>query len=287
MKPVVTVGLDGTPESLSAAFWAAQEASARGATLRLLHAWVLLSTETAERQPEGDPNYWAKRIVSDACDAIEERFPDLPVYEDLIAAAPVDALLEAAAESQTLVLGSRALSSLSGYFLGDIGMHVLARAGVPTVLVRAREDAAPITEDGDVVLGLSLRHPCDKLIEYAFEAAVRRGSTLRAVHGRSLPPSAYNRGGLDPYLTHELTREAQRDLTRTLSPWRDRFPDVMVMERVQMESPARAVVGDIAGTGLLVVGRREKRPVLSPRIGHVLSAAVHHAPCPVAVVPHD
>ncbi|MCX4553492.1 universal stress protein [Streptomyces sp. NBC_01267] len=287
MNPVVTVGLDGTPESLSAAFWAAQEASARGATLRLLHAWVLLSTERAERQPEADPNYWPKRIVSDACDAIEERFPDLPVYEDLVATAPVDALLEAAAESQTLVLGSRALSSLSGYFLGDIGMHVLARAGVPTVLVRAREDAAPISEDGDVVLGLSLRHPCDKLIQYAFDAAIRRGATLRAVHGRNLPPSAYTRGGPDPYLSHELTCEAQRDLTRTLSPWRDRYPAVMVIERVQMESPARAVVRDIAGTGLLVVGRWEKRPTFSPRIGHVLSATLHHAPCPVAVVPHD
>ncbi|MBO0916174.1 universal stress protein [Streptomyces laculatispora] len=286
MNPVVTVGLDGTPESLSAALWAAQEASARGATLRFLHAWVLLSPETGSQQPEGDRNYWPKRIVSDACDTIMERFPDLPVYEDLVATEPVDALLEAATESQTLVLGSRALSSLTGYFLGDIGMQVLARAAVPTVLVRARKDAAPITEEGDVVLGLGLRHPCDKLIEYAFGAAIRRGATLRAVHGRSLPPSAYNRGGPAPYLSRELTREAQQDLTRTLSPWRDRFPDVRVVESVRMESPGRAVVRDIAGTGLLVVGRREKRPALSPRIGHVLSAAVHHAPCPVAVVPH-
>ncbi|WP_328333191.1 MULTISPECIES: universal stress protein [unclassified Streptomyces] len=287
MNAVVTVGLDGTPESLSAALWAAQEASARGATLRLLHAWVLLAPEApAAEQPEGDPNYWPKRIVSDARDAIGQRFPGLRVYEDLVAKEPMGALLEAAAESQTLVLGSRALSSLTGYFLGDIGMHVLARAEVPTVLVRAREDEAPITEDGDVVLGLSLRRPCDELIEYAFDAAIRRDSTLRAVHGRNLPPSAYTRGGLDPYLSHELTREAQQDLTRTLSPWRDRFPDVRVVEKVRMESPARAIVRDIAGTGLLVVGRRVKRPAFSRRIGHVPSAAVHHAPCPVAVVPH-
>ncbi|MCX4722786.1 universal stress protein [Streptomyces sp. NBC_01020] len=286
MNAVVTVGLDGTPESLSAALWAAQEASARGATLRLLHAWVMLAPEGDAQQSENDPNYWPKRIVSDARDAIGQRFPDLRVYEDLVAREPMDALLEAATESQTLVLGSRALSSLTGYFLGDIGMHVLARAEVPTVLVRAGEDTAPITEDGDVVLGLSLRRPCDELIEYAFDAAIRRDSTLRVVHGRNLPPSAYNRGGLDPYLSHELTREAQQDLTRTLSPWRGRFPDVRVVESVQMESPARAVVRDIAGTGLLVVGRRVRHRPFPRRIGHVPSAAVHHAPCPVAVVPH-
>ncbi|WP_030354263.1 universal stress protein [Streptomyces scopuliridis] len=286
MNPMVTAGLDGTPESLSAALWAAQEASARRAALRLLHAWVLLSPDRGDQQPENDQNYWPKRIVAEAGRTIEERFPDLRLYEDLVREEPVKALLEAAGESETLVLGSRDMAPLASLFLGDIGMHVLARSRTPTVLVRAREDSAPITEDGDVVLGLSLSGPCDALIEYGFDAAARRDVTLRVVHGRNLPPPAYNRGGLDPYLSHEMTREARRDLTQALRPWRDRFPDVPVVETVRMQSPARAVVRDIAGTGLLVVGRREERPALSPRIGHVLSAAVHHAPCPVAVVPH-
>ncbi|MFE2943089.1 universal stress protein [Streptomyces sp. NPDC059255] len=286
VKPVVTVGLDGTPESLSAALWAAQEASARGATLRLLHAWAMIVPERGDHPRENDRNYWPKRIVAEACGMIEERFPDLPVYEDLAAEEPVDALLGAAAESQSLVLGSRDVTGLAGYFLGAVGMHVLARSETVTVLVRAREDPASMEENGDVVLGLSLRGTPDALLTYGFGTAARRAAVLRVVHGRSLPPPAYNRGGVDPYISHEMTVQAQRDLSRTLRPWRDRFPDVRVVESVRMESPARAVVRDIAGTGLLVVGRRKKRPALSPRIGHVLSAAVHHAPCPVAVVPH-
>ncbi|MFJ2555049.1 MULTISPECIES: universal stress protein [unclassified Streptomyces] len=286
VNPVVTVGLDGTPESLSAALWAAQEASARGATLRLLHAWVMLAPERGDQPQENDRNYWPKRIVAEAARTIEERFPGLPVYQDLVAEEPVEALLAVAMESQSLVLGSRDVTGLAGYFLGDIGMHVLARTEAVTVLVRAREDPASIKENGDVVLGLSLHGTCDALLAYGFGTAARRGAVLRVVHGRNLPPPAYNRGGIDPYLSHEMTTRAQQDLTRALRPWRDRFPDVSVVESVRMESPGRAVVRDIAGTGLLVVGRRIRRPVLAPRIGHVLSAAVHHAPCPVAVVPH-
>ncbi|MEU7642123.1 universal stress protein, partial [Streptomyces sp. NPDC039016] len=40
-----------------------------------------------------------------------------------------------------------------------------------------------------------------------------------------------------------------------------------------------------AGAQLLIVGRRHLGRAV-PRIGHVVHAAVHHAPCPVAIVPH-
>ncbi|NDZ98224.1 universal stress protein, partial [Streptomyces sp. SID10116] len=36
----------------------------------------------------------------------------------------------------------------------------------------------------------------------------------------------------------------------------------------------------------LVVGRRARRAPVGARIGSVAHAVLHHAPCPVAVVPH-
>lgn len=47
MQPVVTVGIDGSPESLSAAQWATDGAEKRRLTLRLLHAWPLPAPEPA------------------------------------------------------------------------------------------------------------------------------------------------------------------------------------------------------------------------------------------------
>ncbi|MFF3754641.1 universal stress protein [Streptomyces sp. NPDC002018] len=290
MTAVVTVGLDGTPESLSAARWAAREAELRHATLRMTHAWILLSAEPTGSAPESEQNYWPKRIMKEALGAVTSAHPDLPVIEDLVAQDPVSALLDAAGESRMLVLGSRDMAPMASYFLGDVGLHVVARADSPSVLVRAREErdaAASVADDGDVVVGLSLHGPCESLLAFAFDSAARRGVTLRAVHGRSLPAPAYTRGGLDPYDSGTAAQDARRELHDVLSPWREKFPDVRVAGTVSTESAARAVVRGAAGAGLLVVGRRKTRPVLSPRVGHVLSAAVHHAPCPVAVVPHD
>ncbi|MEU9045713.1 MULTISPECIES: universal stress protein [unclassified Kitasatospora] len=52
MPKDITVGLDGSPESLSAAHWAAREAQLRGLPLRLLHLWIL-PPMTAQRISRG------------------------------------------------------------------------------------------------------------------------------------------------------------------------------------------------------------------------------------------
>lgn len=295
MKDVITVGLDGTPESLAAAVWAAQEAALRKVRLRLLHAWVMLAQEPAPHAADEPPpsdvedrNYWPHRIVEDARAAILERHPGLPVDHELVAEDAFKALQDAAAQSDLLVLGSRDLGPVSRYTLGEIGLKVVAHVVTPTVLVRARQNAAATAPEGDVVVGVSLHEPCEAMLDFAFSAAERRGAVLRAVHGRHLPAHAYNRGGgVEPYVVEDMTKDVQRELGEALALWREKYPDVRVDERVELVSPAQALLRDAEAAGLLVVGRRHKRHLLAPRIGHMVQAAVHHAPCPVAVIPHE
>jgi CBS-domain-containing membrane protein len=66
MEQVLTVGLDGSPESLTAAHWAADEAQRRRLTLRLLHAWPLLAPEPTAVPSEVDHNYCPIGVVSEA-----------------------------------------------------------------------------------------------------------------------------------------------------------------------------------------------------------------------------
>ncbi|MGW7490643.1 universal stress protein [Streptomyces sp. NPDC054786] len=288
MKDVITAGVDGTPESLSAIQWAAQEARLRHARLRLLHAWVLLTPEPVPHPlEEGDQNYWPHRMMDEAVTAVRTRFPDLPVDPVLVSKDPLEALQEAAGQSDLLVLGSRDLGPVSRFALGELGLKLVAHTECPTALVRARRDAAAVEQDGEVMVGVGLHGPCEALLAFAFDTAARRAVTLRAVHGRHLPSYAYNRGGgVEPIAAEEAAQDARQELAAVLHPWREKYPDLHVDERVVMESPAPALLHSAADAGLLIVGRRHRHRLPTPRIGHVVQAVVHHAPCPVAVVPH-
>jgi nucleotide-binding universal stress UspA family protein len=291
MEPVVTVGLDGSPESLAAARWAAGEAERRGFTLRLLHAWPLLAAEPPGVPPEADQNYWARRIVHKTRAELQARHPGLSVVDDLVADDAEQALLRAASESEMVVLGSRGLLPVESYFLGDISMPVVAHAERPVVLVRAGGDGDGPQPDrtgaGGVAVALKLHGPCDDLLEFGFRTAAARGVPLRAVHGRSLPVDAYVPWGVDHEVAEEVAQEAQQLLDRTLRPWRDRFPQVETVDSLALISPAKAVVQAAEDVDLLVVGRRRHRRPLAPHLGSVAQAAIHHAHCPVAVVPHE
>jgi nucleotide-binding universal stress UspA family protein len=289
MQPVVTVGLDGSPESLAAAHWAADEAEKRGLTLRLLHAWPLLAPEPTHAPSEVDQNYWAKRLVHTTQAELQARHPGLSIVGNLVADDAQNALLRAATESDMLVLGSRGLEPVESYFLGDVSMPVVARAERPVVLVRAqtgRDGAAPASA-GRVVVALKLHGSSNDLLDFAFHTAAARGVPLQAIHGRSVPLHARVPWGVDHNITEEITRDALKELGKALRPWREKYPQVDVADGIRLESPSKAVVRSAEGAALLVVGRRVHRPGLAPHLGPVTQAAIHHGRCAVAVVPHD
>ncbi|MEI5525572.1 universal stress protein [Streptomyces brasiliscabiei] len=289
MEPVVTVGLDGSPASLAAARWAAVEAERRRLTLRLLHAWPLLAPEPARAPSEVDQNYWAKRLVHTAQAELSARHPGLTVVGSLVADDAQEALLRAAAESELLVLGSRGLGSAESYFMGDVSMPVVARAGRPVVLVRvepAKEQSGATSAD-KVVVAMDLHRSGDELLDFAFHSAAARDVPLVAVRGRSVPFHARMPWGVDHEVTEELTGEAREGLDRALKPWREKYPQVEVDEDIRLTSPAKAAVHAAEGAALLVVGRRVHRHGATHHLDHVAHAAIHHGRCPVAVVPHD
>ncbi|MFI8191628.1 universal stress protein [Streptomyces sp. NPDC085946] len=300
MARTITVGLDGSAESRAAAEWAAREAKLRDLPVRLVHVWQPVPEPMAQAPLLGaeTQQHWTERIPREAAEGLRLRHPGVEVRTEQHAGTPSDVLVEAARDAELLVLGSRALSGLGGFLVGSVGQSVVARTEVPVVLVRAGEQAADehvadptgvpsaATAFRPVVLGLDTGSPDDTVITFAFQEAQRRGSALYAVQGWNLPAYyAYSlAAGVDT--TDALARQQAAELTDTLDPWRQKYPDVEVVEVSRLGSPAGLLVDASRDASLVVVGRRVRRSPFGVHIGSVAHAVLHHATAPVAVVAH-
>ncbi|MFJ5532838.1 universal stress protein [Streptomyces sp. NPDC093261] len=287
MTRPVTVGVDGSPESAAAAAWAGREAVRRDLPLRIVHAWQWQSYDLAPAADREAQAGWARRIAQEARATLAARHPGLAVTAEAIEGGPVGTLVAEAAAAELLVLGSRGHGALVGFLLGSVGRQVIAESATPVVLVRSDDRATAEAAGREIVVG---RHgdPEDgtAALAFAFATAAARGTGVRVVQAWSLPPVfAYSpaslklldeAGGLEPY--------ERKALEEALRPWRERFPEVPVTEHVEMGSAGQVLLDAAAGAQLVVVGRHASRPV-GPRIGSVAHALLHHAPCPVAVVP--
>jgi nucleotide-binding universal stress UspA family protein len=289
MTRPITAGIDGTEESLAALGWAAREAVRRGTGLRVVHAWRFEPYEGIDAGDRDTQAGWARDATTETVRAVVGRHPELDVSTEVLEGAGVDVLVAAAADAELLVLGSRGHGPVVGFLLGSVGQQVIAEASRPVVLVRSGDQATAEAADREIVVGQE-GDPQDSAaaLRFAFETAAARGATVRAVRAWTLPPVfAYSpgslklldeAGGLEPY--------EKKALASALQPWREHFPDVPVVEHVEMGSAGQVLLSVTARAQLMVVGRRARRTAVGARIGSVAHGVLHHADCPVAVVPH-
>ncbi|MDX3308824.1 universal stress protein [Streptomyces sp. NPDC054884] len=289
MTGPITAGVDGTDESRAALAWAAREAVRRDLGLRVVHAWRFQPNAAKDVAGRDAQERWVRDAAERAVAEIAERHPALTVTTDVREGGPVETLVAAAAEAELLVLGSRGHGPVVGFLLGSVGRQVIAEAARPVVLVRAGDRASAEAGGQEIVVGQQ-GEPEDSApaLRFAFETAAARGAAVRAVRAWTLPPVfAYSpgslrladeAGGLEPY--------EKNALAAALEPWRKRFPDVPVVEHVEMGSAGQVLLSVSGRAQLMVVGRRAHRTAVGARIGSVAHGVLHHADCPVAVVPH-
>jgi nucleotide-binding universal stress UspA family protein len=276
----VIAGVDGSAESLAAAEWAAREAERRDRPLRLVHAWTRQPRNGEHEAAGAVQRHLGRRVLRGAEDRVRAAHPGLRVDDRQIEGPAAPVLSDTAGPADLLVLGSRGHAArLTGLLLGSVSRGVLGTATQPVVLVRAghrADDEHRAGADGfrDVVVGLDPAAISDEVLAFAFEAAHLRGTRLHAVYASPAPDTADD-------LLHVLSD--------TLHRWRDKYPDVPVVETVTCGRARTELLRAASGAGLLVVGHRHPAPHhLGPRTGRVTQAAVvHDVGCPVAVIPHD
>ncbi|MFJ9566142.1 universal stress protein [Streptomyces fuscichromogenes] len=294
MSQPVLAGVDGSEYSLAAAEWAAREAVLREVPLRLLHAAPPLPGVAVPASAGETLRRVGERIVRQAAADLGARHPGLRVRGGQIDEAPAEALLSAARDAGLLVVGARGSGGFDGLAVGSVTLRVVAAADCPVVVVPRRPPGGfgngprPAGAALQVVLGFDAHRPVDEVADFAFAAARARGAVLRVVQAWALPAEAVSPRTL--FVTEEdrATWEDQEDLrlADALRTRQERFPEVTVRADVVLLHPAEALLNTSREAGLLVMGRRADRCGGQGRLGPVTHAVLHHARCPVTVVPH-
>ncbi|KUN58266.1 universal stress protein UspA [Streptomyces canus] len=294
MSHPVLAGIDGSERSSAAADWAAREAALRDVPLRLFHASPSLPGATVPGLALDRLHHMGTRLLQRVAAAVGDLYPDVEVQAEQADDAPAEALLAAARDAGLLVVGTRGTGGFDGLAVGSVALRVAAAALCPVVLVPHRpspfgEGVQHAARDAaQVVVGFDAHHPVSETADFAFSAAEARGALLRVVQAWAFPAEAVSPRTLVVTEEDRATWEDQEvlQLSDTLRAWQEKYPRVTARTDVALLHPAEALLNASRAADLLVVGRRTDPQATEGRLGPITHAVLHHARCPVAVVPY-
>jgi nucleotide-binding universal stress UspA family protein len=140
-----------------------------------------------------------------------------------------------------------------------------------------------------IVIGYDGSEPARRALDFAAQEAQLRGARLRVVSASQVMPAAYV-GGFAPPLDNETIgafHEQARHLVRAaIEEVRQAFPELQVDGTTPEGQAAACVLEEARQAALVVVGNRGRGGFSSLLLGSVSQQVVHHAVCPVVVVPH-
>lgn len=136
----IVVGVDGSDGARAALHWALDEATVRGAELAVVAAWqssAVAGLASVGAFPARDLIEQSARDRLDELVATEGLADRDHVTVTLVESSPAPALLDAAADADLLVVGSRGHGGFAGMLLGSVSQHCVTHAPCPVVVVPA------------------------------------------------------------------------------------------------------------------------------------------------------
>lgn len=141
MSDDIVVGVDGSDNAKKALAWAVAEAKVRGVRVRAVLAWSYLGLSGSPMKvgtTEADATALLEETIASSVGADASIVDPSPVND-----LPVSALLDQAADSALVVVGSRGRGGVKGLVLGSVSRTVVERAPVPVVVVPFPPEPGP------------------------------------------------------------------------------------------------------------------------------------------------
>ncbi|MFI6402285.1 universal stress protein [Streptomyces sp. NPDC050548] len=291
----VLVGVDGSDEALRALDHAAEQARAHRTLLEILHGWPWAKHGVRETQPGRTDAQGlidrAQSVLEFAAGRVHERVAGLDVVTTLSPEPAASELVRRGEEAALTVVGNRGLGRATGLPAGSVSLRVAAHCGSPLLVVRGEPERGKPAE-GTVLVGVADDTDAGA-VRFAFEEAHRLGAQVRVLHMYSVPElsdslraSPAGRLETEPKSLIRIQEIEDSSPRTAVAAMREKFPEVRVRIETVWRDAARALVDATRAADLVVItahhhgGRRPGR-----QLGPVEHALLHHAHCPVALVP--
>lgn len=279
----VVVGVDESEGAKEALRWAVREATRRGWSVTAVMAWGLLDQHRAIGGDAFDPGYGEEDAASALATIVTEAVGTEAagtVERRAVCDLPAQALVQAAADAQLLVVGARGLGGFRGLLLGSVSRHLLHHATTPVAIVRAggSGDGA-----GRVVVGVDGSPTARRALAWALEEARLRGAPLSVVSAWHQPEAAafpYATVALDPAIFEQAATTVLDEALAGCD-----LTGVDVTRVVSPGTPAGVILAAASDADLVVVGSRGRGGLTGVLLGSVADQVTHHAACPVVVIP--
>jgi nucleotide-binding universal stress UspA family protein len=273
----IVVGVDGSAGGEAALRWALDEAGLHDAVVVAAMAWTYLDQRHAGKSEAFDPAYTDEQAREALRAAVDAVVPPRPVEQRVILDLPAQALLDAGADADLIVVGARGLGGFKGLLLGSVSERVLEHATGPVAVVHKEHIGRP---GGPVVVGIDGSPTSMTALHWAAREAEARKASLRVVHTWQLPPLA---GPPTGELAGLLEEAAQSVLDEAVED--PALAGVEVESRLEYGGSVHALIELAADAALVVVGSRGLGRFERVLLGSTSRQLVHHAPCPTVVTP--
>lgn len=145
-------------------------------------------------------------------------------------------------------------------------------------------------EENVIVVGVDGSAGSDRAVAWALDEARVHGDRVVLVHSWEFPSFGVTNFAGDPlpvFGHDDIQRLASEVLDAAERDARAKEPTVELSGRLVEGHPASALIDASVGARLLVVGSRGLGGFKGMLMGSVSSSCVHHARCPVVVIPPE
>ncbi|MHA7221953.1 universal stress protein [Arthrobacter sp. RHLT1-20] len=286
-KPIV-VGFNGSAGSAAALTWALRRAARHKLPVIVIHAvddrWMSPDFQYHELIRES-----GMELLGRAKASASEQAPGVEVEVQLRHGSAGRALREASKEASMVVVGAHDKHWLDGGPLTDRALQIVAASDSPAAVVPEKQG----TRGSGVVVGVDGSEESLQAVAFAAAEADLGGDELTVVLAFRSPARWVEHQLPASGLAESIVEEDRIVLAESVAGLGDKYPDLVVHQRLETDTdPAKALVDIASEARLLVIGSRGRGGLSRTVLGSTAHAVLLNVPCPTIVarvhkVKHD